>query len=188
MAKEIDKNYRDESSEFDTLTRMLISNQDFSQAFSAATFLLEEVNEEKKYELADLRKFRCYETSLIISYARPFSQSRGQVKKLRFEDIETSLSKNEIRIHEKIIWLRNKLYGHSDAEFVDFQSLMIDVSLDSDLDQKNILLSLFQESMRLSLSEISEIRDLIVKLIQNITRISQKLSLKYRGRFLNISD
>jgi hypothetical protein len=51
--------------------------QDFQQALSAATFLLEEVDHSTKYPLAEIRRFRCYETAMVIAYARPFSKRKG---------------------------------------------------------------------------------------------------------------
>lgn len=69
---------------FNKLTRLMISSHDFQQALSAATFLLEEVEESAKYSLPELRRFRCYETNMVIGYARPFSMAKGKVGPLKW--------------------------------------------------------------------------------------------------------
>ena len=72
---------------FNKLTRLMISSHDFQQALSAATFLLEEVDESAQYSLPELRRFRCYETNMVIGYARPFSMAKGKVGPLKWGDI-----------------------------------------------------------------------------------------------------
>jgi hypothetical protein len=67
---------------YNRLQRLMISIQDFQIAGSAATFLLEDVDETAGYPLAELRRFRCYETTMVIAYARPFSMARGAVMPL----------------------------------------------------------------------------------------------------------
>jgi len=62
---------------------------------SAATFLLEQVDGSAKYPLAEMRRFRCYETAMIIAYARPFSMAKGEVGRLTWKDIELSLTMQE---------------------------------------------------------------------------------------------
>jgi hypothetical protein len=59
------------------LQRIIYSLWDFQQALSAITFLLEECDFGAKYHFVELRKFRCYETNIIVSFTRPFETSRG---------------------------------------------------------------------------------------------------------------
>jgi hypothetical protein len=80
---------------FNKLKRLLISVRDFQEALSAATFLLEEVDESAEYPLAEIRRFRCYETAMVIAYARPFSMARGEVGPLKPKDIGLSLTETE---------------------------------------------------------------------------------------------
>ena len=64
---------------FSKLTRLMISGHDLQQALSAATFLLEEVDETANYPLAEMRRLRCYETAMVIAYAAVLDgKGRGQ--------------------------------------------------------------------------------------------------------------
>jgi hypothetical protein len=108
---------------FSKLTRLLISVRDFQHALSAATFLLAEVDDAGRYRLENLRRFRCYETTMVVAYARPFSRARGGVGPFRFADAGVQASSSEKRLHEKIMKHRNTLYAHSDAEFVEMKRL-----------------------------------------------------------------
>ena len=75
------------------LTRLMISAQDFAQAYSAATFLLEEVDDGERYNtLAKMRRFRCYETAMVVAYARPFSMAKGKIGKLKWKDTGLSMT------------------------------------------------------------------------------------------------
>jgi hypothetical protein len=76
---------------FNKLKRLLISVRDFQEALSAATFLLEEVDQSAKYSLAEIRRFRCYETAMVIAYARPFSMAKGEVGPLKPKDTRLSI-------------------------------------------------------------------------------------------------
>lgn len=53
------------------LNRLMLSGRDFQQALSAATFLYEEMDDARG--LPALRRLRCFETNMVVSYARPFS-------------------------------------------------------------------------------------------------------------------
>ena len=59
------------------LLRLMMSALDFRHALSAATFLLEDVDWTKSYRSEELLRFKCYETTMVVSYARPYSQARG---------------------------------------------------------------------------------------------------------------
>jgi hypothetical protein len=60
------------------LRRLAYSLWDFQQSLSALTFLMEECDFDAKYTAVELRRFRCFESTVIISFARPFEGSRGQ--------------------------------------------------------------------------------------------------------------
>ena len=53
--------------------RLLYSLNDLQQALSACSFLYE-CDEQGTYSKSELRRFRCYETTLVVAYGRPFSQ------------------------------------------------------------------------------------------------------------------
>lgn len=112
------------------LTRLMFSSHDFQQALSAATFLLEEVEQSAQYPLAEIRRFRCYETAMVIAYARPFSLAKGEVGPLKWKDTGLSMTAAEKSLHAKLIKHRNTVYGHSDAEFVEMRVMVLHQPLD----------------------------------------------------------
>ncbi len=99
---------RDEA-EFHRLTRLQLSCSDFAQARSAATFLLQELKDDVVYGMPAWRKFRCYETTMVVAYARPFSQSKGRVPKLGWKALGVEMSAAELALHDKIVAHRNTL-------------------------------------------------------------------------------
>ena len=112
---------------------MLSALGDFQLAESAAAFL-QEADEEELYSVVELRRFRCYEHTAIMSYARPFSQSKGSVPKLSLKQCGVKLTSTENDLHHRIIDLRNKLVAHSDLELMNFAAKTHDLS--STLDQQ----------------------------------------------------
>lgn len=101
-----------------TFDRLVLSCRDFAHAHSAITFIEEEIgDEEERYTLAQLRKFMCYETTLIVAYARPFSESQG-LPRLSFQQLAVKLSPFNRALHEEMIALRNKVFAHSDDEHI----------------------------------------------------------------------
>jgi len=166
---------------FSKLTRVMISIQDFQQALSAATFLLEQVDESAKYPLAEIRRFRCYETAMVVAYARPFLMAKGEVGPLSWKDTGLSMTVVEKGLHEKLIKHRNTIYGHSDAEFVEMRVMVMhlvhnEVNL-------NLVLPRFEEGMRLSLAEVHVIEEMLRKLIQAVIHKSIKLGAVFKDRF-----
>lgn len=101
------------------LTRAIYSLWDFQQALSALTFLLEDCEFEKKYDKVTLRLFRCYESNLIISMARPFETTRGTTIGLRALGIQ--ILDNEKALIEKVLDLRRKIIAHSAEEEMHFR-------------------------------------------------------------------
>ncbi|MDK4724937.1 hypothetical protein [Rhizobium phaseoli] len=63
--------------ERDLLTRLLIAHADLQMALSAIAFLAEEFDSEAKYSKIELRRFKCFETTFIVSYGRAFTKSKG---------------------------------------------------------------------------------------------------------------
>jgi hypothetical protein len=107
--------------------RMLSALGDFQLALSAADFL-QEAEENELYSKVELRRFRCYEHTAIVSYGRPFSQSKGKVPKLSLKQCGVKLTDKEKQFHDRIITLRNKLVAHTDLEMMNFASRTHDLS------------------------------------------------------------
>jgi hypothetical protein len=97
--------------------RLLYSLGDIQLALSAAAFL-SECDPDSTYSKVELRRFRCYETTIIVSYARPFSQARGEVPCLPFKTIRGELNKDQRDLHRQLMKMRNKVLAHSDAEMM----------------------------------------------------------------------
>lgn len=125
--------------------RMLYSLRDFEIALSAADFLTEAA-EDKLYTHVDLRRFKCYETTAIVAYARPFSEDRNGFPKLSLKMCNVSLSDQERRLHDKILATRNTIMAHSDAEFMRFNSMVGDVSGNQD-GTLNVVRVIFDEGL-----------------------------------------
>jgi hypothetical protein len=74
------------------------------------------------YSKVELRRFRCFEHTAIISYARPFITGPSEVPRLSLKRIGANLIKEEIALHARVLKLRNKLVAHSDLEIINFAS------------------------------------------------------------------
>lgn len=159
---------------FNRLQRMMISIQDFQVAVSTAVFLLEEVDEQERYALPELRRFRCFETTMVVSYARPFSMAKGLVNPLRKTDIGLTKKDPFNKLHERIIKDRNTLFSHSDAEYVEMRVL----SMRPFKDRSDVTITMprFDEGMRFTYDEGVLVRDI------------QKIGPDYRERFRQFDD
>jgi hypothetical protein len=170
---------------FSKLTRLIISLHDFGQALSAATFLLEDVEEDvEKYSRADLRRFRCYETAMVIAYARPFSMAKGEVGRLSWKDTgmpPKTATENEL--HEKLVKHRNTVYGHSDAQFVEWRVMVMHQYFDHNDVDYNWLYPRFEEGMRISLDEISAIHEMLHRLTHRVLLEIQRIGAEFKDRF-----
>ncbi|WP_170611859.1 MULTISPECIES: hypothetical protein [unclassified Ruegeria] len=84
------------------------------------------------YSKVELRRFRCYEHTAIISYARPFSDGKSKVPRLSLKQIRADLTQDQKQLHNRVLRLRNKLVAHSDAEMMNFtaEARPIDVNHD----------------------------------------------------------
>ncbi|MES0046161.1 hypothetical protein [Mesorhizobium sp. M0053] len=100
--------------------RLLLSLRDFAHARSAITFIREAVDFEQKYGLAELRRFQCYETTLVVSYCRPFSESVGGFPRLSYRALRIKLSPLVKALHDGLMDNRNKLFAHNDAGSVEY--------------------------------------------------------------------
>jgi len=110
--------------------RTAYSLWDVQQALSALTFLLEECDYSASYSRVELRKFRCYEASLIVSLARPFVKSRGATT-LSLRRIGLRLDDGDRRLLERVIELRHKLIAHSDEDQMHFRTELLEMGEDT---------------------------------------------------------
>lgn len=147
------------------LHRLIYSNWDFQQALSALTFLMEECNFQAQYGRIELRKFRCYESSLIISFARPFEPSRGQTT-LGLRNIGVQLDSQEIALKETMLNLRRKVIAHSDDAPMHFRG-----STHRPLEDSPISMPLFQyvESLHIEEAHCRPLETLLRKLTCSIS-------------------
>jgi hypothetical protein len=101
------------------LLRLMMSALDFRQALSAATFLVEDCDWSKGYRTEDRRRFRCYETTMVVAYGRPFAQARGHTVPFSWKLIKPGFEfdAGEEALHEKLLDCRNSLYAHSDGHY-----------------------------------------------------------------------
>jgi hypothetical protein len=101
------------------LKRLIISEMDLLQALDFGKFILRKRLHDKTSKEAKLVHL-AFNTSLIVSYARPFlgsrnSEDRSEKPSLpkRFRD---RLTKDEKRLHQIVITSRKKEYAHSDLD------------------------------------------------------------------------
>lgn len=97
--------------------RLLYSMKDIQLALSAADFL-RDCDADTKISNVELRRYKCYETTAILAYARPFSESRGGFPKLSLKMIGVQLDDQNKELHENLLDLRNRVVAHSDAEMM----------------------------------------------------------------------
>src|SRR5947209_6002181 len=97
--------------------RLSIYIGDFKQARRFASFILQQEFHTKAY--TDLRELKhlAFNTSLVISYSRPFSSNRdiGSGKSSLRHLVSTVLDGEEVSLHKRVLALRDTTYGHSDV-------------------------------------------------------------------------
>jgi len=146
------------------LIRAIYSMWDFQQALSALTFLLEDCEFEEKYDNVTLRRFRCYESNLIISLARPFETSRGNTT-IGLRALGIKLSTYEDLLVDKILNLRRKIIAHSDAEEMHFR--VSTFSLDGGLNFPHFQ---FNEGLHLEKKDLRELEAFLRRLTSEMAK------------------
>lgn len=152
--------------------RTIYSGWDFQQALSALTFLIEEWENKKKYSKVELRRLRCFETTLIVSFARPFKTGRGR-EQLDLSMIGFEFTKEETELKDKLIRLRNKVITHSDEEEMVYRTYSFKPFSD---DNVRMPAERFQESLYLKEAEIQKIERLLHRLIHAIAEHKFKVA------------
>lgn len=141
------------------LVRAIYSSWDFQQALSALTFLLEDCDFDEKHDKVSLRRFRCYESTLIISMARPFETTRnGTTIGLRALNIK--LTSDEKTLLKRVTNLRGAIVAHSAEEEMHYRSSTFPV-LDGEF---NVPHFQFNEGLYLEKSELLELEVFLRKL------------------------
>ncbi len=139
--------------------RLLYSLGDFQLALSAAAFL-RECDPETDYSKIELRRFRCYETTLIMAYTRPFSASKGVVPRLSLKMTGSNLDANQITLHDRLIGLRNKVVAHSDDEMMRMISKAHTLEISDDF--KFVFLeTVFDEGLNFAGHDLYDVEELI---------------------------
>ena len=146
--------------------RIIYSSWDFQQALSALTFLCEECEFEKQYSRVQLRRFRCFETTAIVSFSRPFKVGRGR-KALDLESIGFEFTEDEQGLKDKVIRLRDKIVSHSDEDEMEYRTYSFTVFDDSEL---RMPAAIFRESLYLNEDEYYAFEALLHRLMHAISK------------------
>ena len=72
----------------------------------------------------------------IISYAKPFSEGRGRIVRLKKRDVFKSNNEFEI-VHNQLIKIRNKYVAHGDKS--SFESAIIRVALSPEPEERKVI-------------------------------------------------
>lgn len=164
------------------IVRAIYSTWDFQQALSALTFLLDDCDFDRNYDRVSLRRFRCYESTLIVSLARPFETTRSGTT-IGLRALGITLSDDEKGLVAKILDLRRKIVAHSAEEEMHFRSTSFSV-LDGEFNFPHFQ---FNEGLHLEEWELRRLevflRGLKAKLAEFFFEVAQKqpeLLEKYR--------
>ncbi len=147
-------------------TRMLYSLGDFQQALSAATFL-EDCDPDRPISKKELKRFKCYETTLVVAYMRPFSQAEGNIPRLTLEKCGVSLSDELRQLHDQLRFQRNKVFAHSDGELMRMAVAAHEHKF-ADGTSFNMFHSVYDEGVSLLGPELWKVRELINTLYDGI--------------------
>lgn len=141
---------------------------DFQLALSACEFLYD-CDPQSEYSKVDLRRFRCFETSLIIAYSRPFSQSDGSVPPLTLKMTKAEFTEHEKALHRRLIRMRNKIIAHSDRELMRMTTQTFDMPMRDDEENGPrfvFIQSVFDEGITLLGDLLIDTNELLHKLYQ----------------------
>lgn len=148
--------------------RLLYSQNDLQQALSACEFLYD-CEEDASYSKADLRRFRCFETTLVVAYTRPFTQSRGGTPPLTIKMIDLKLSAERRALHSRLVGMRNTMMAHSDVEMMRMTTQPFDAS-DEGETPLYLIQSVFDEGITLMGDLLVETNALLREVYQAIVQ------------------
>jgi hypothetical protein len=153
------------------LDRLVASAWDFQQALSAITFLLEDIDFDAKYTKVELRRFRCFETTAIVSFARPFVKAKNATV-FNSKLVGLKLTYEQRKLKDKLISLRHKIAAHSDEAAMHFRVDVFNVDLKAmehgSMDSVNWAQFQYIESLYLSEEEVLQLEDLLRMITQRI--------------------
>lgn len=175
---------QEEVAAWNRLNRLMLSSRDFQQALSAATFLYEDMEDARS--LADLRRLRCYETNMVVAYARPFSQAHGPVKRLSLDALAIELDDKETDLHRHLIERRNRLYAHSDADVVPFSVEVWATAMPDERPDFEFVMPKFDEACAFGPMEALRIQELCRKLLHATILSTQSLKEQFADRFSKV--
>ena len=170
--------------DFALFQRLLLSLRDFAHARSAITFIREEVEFDRKYPLSELRRFQCYETTLVVSYCRPFSESSGSVPRLSYGKLGIKLSPFVRGLHENLMSKRNRIFAHSDASEVGYALPTVMHSNDQQGRPFTTLLPpRFNEGTILTEAEFEQVSVLVNDVTNAVMRLIQSMHGNFADRY-----
>lgn len=153
--------------------RLLYSLNDLEQALSACEFLYE-CEENSSYSKIELRRFRCYETTLVIAYTRPFTQSRGAGTPLTLKMVGLKLSNDRRALHDRLMDMRNKITAHSDSEMMRMTTQPFDVSMRDGKPPMYFIQTVFDEGITLLGTLLIETNELLREVYQALVETLHK--------------
>jgi len=145
--------------------RLLYSLNDLQQALSACAFLYE-CDEDASYSKVELRRFRCFETTLVVAYTRPFTQSRGGTMPLTMKMVGLKLSDEKRALHARLVEMRNTIMAHSDEEMMRMTTQPFDVSAADGEPPMYLIQTVFDEGITLMGKLLVETNELLHEVYQ----------------------
>jgi hypothetical protein len=160
------------------LPRWCIDLSDFKQAKEFAGHILKrkwqnDINETPVQSL----EHRAFNTSLIVSYARPFHNNKnfkGEPESCLRKQVAEVLNENEIELHDRILRLRDNVYAHSNASAHRLPNFNYDLNI-----------MIMQVVENLSESEVRSLKSMTKKWIEYLglerSKLKKRLAEAVRG-------
>lgn len=158
------------------LLRVVESVDDFQMALSALAWFRELWDPDEKYVKLEIRRMRCFEAAVVISFFRPFAKARGHTVLSR-KLIGVKFTDEEQAVYSKIEMARNKLIAHSDEESMNFR---IDpFAIDSSSGEIQVPQFTFDDGLLFEYDELFLIADLLRRLMYGANLIIWEFAQRY---------
>jgi hypothetical protein len=171
-----------EKAERGRFIRMMYSRYDLQLALSAITFL-SECEWERPISTVDLRRYKCFETTAIVAYTRPFVESRGGHYPLNFKMINFLPSAPQLAFHDEIINLRNKVIAHSDFDMMRMVSEHYTIPMPHQGKDFVFFQSVFDEGITLNGKKCDAVENLIRYVFDALVRHLYSEAQNNPGKF-----
>lgn len=171
------------------LVRLIISFNDFKNAFDIANIIIEEnyqakLEKSKEKEKQNYRKiWESLNCAMVVGYNRPFS-GNDKKNKNPIPDLPVGITKvfneKEEEIHLSLIHNRNKFIAHSDSDAIDLELYYIkieDVKLDLLIPQQNPTRAPYL------IENVILIKEMCKKLMEEIFRRRKHLEIELKDYF-----